>query len=206
MKKAQNLTAIAALLAIVSAPSLFAEQRHDEWTNRSSNGRIERRSVTLEGRIRSIDRDRNGFVIDLERSSQRLYAANDAIVRNPFDRDRRDRVRELRRGDVIRVRGFAGARGDVLVDSIDVLRDADARGASRLSGVVEQVDRDRGVIWLREDRGRRLFAVEMDRFERRTDGYGYDFRDVRRGDRITVRGEWRGERFLAFDVDRDVRR
>lgn len=69
-----------------------------------------------------------------------------------------------------------------------------------LSGVVERVDRRRGVVLLRERRAGRPIAVEMVR--RRGNREGVDVQDLRRGDHVTFVGDWsRGGVFEAWRID-----
>lgn len=205
MMKRGQLAAVLAIATVLSSASLFADQRHDKRTDRGDRRVSNRNAVTLEGRIRDIDRDRNGFVIRLDRGNYRVFAAGNADVRTVSNRGRRG-VRQLGRGDIIRVRGYVASRNMIHAQSIDLVRDQNARVAATLEGVVESVDRYRGVLWLREDRTRRTIAVELDRNELRQTGYGYDFDDIRRGDRIVLRGEWQNGGFAAYDVGRQARR
>ena len=72
-----------------------------------------------------------------------------------------------------------------------------------VGGVVERVDRRRGVVLLREARSRRTILVEMNRRSR-----GVDLEDLRRGDRATFVGDWtRNGVFTAWRIeDVDSRR
>jgi hypothetical protein len=117
----------------------------------------------------------------------------------------------------VRLGGYYDSRGYVHVSSADWLdddhsrgrrddryrddryRDGDRRGDRRddfVSGVVERVDR-RGTILIRDQRtGRRVTAVMARGNHRR----GVDINDLRRGDRVTLRGDW--ERGGVFEVYR----
>lgn len=67
-----------------------------------------------------------------------------------------------------------------------------------LTGVVERVDHRRGVVFLRDQRGRRPVAVEMARRNTR----GIDLADLHRGDRVTFVGDWtRGGVFEAWRIE-----
>ena len=57
-----------------------------------------------------------------------------------------------------------------------------------VSGVVERVDRRRGLVQLRQRRGGRAIAVAMVR--RRNDRSGLGIEDLRRGDSVTFIGDW----------------
>jgi hypothetical protein len=198
MNRNNKLAAVAALAAILAVPSLFAEQRHsgrsDEWRGRQ----YESQRVTVEGRVRDIDRSRNDFVIRLDR--------NDYVLR--VDRNTNG-LRGLERGDYVRVVGTLN-RGTLYVDRINELRDEDRRGGrddSYIVGVVQNVDRRGNVVWIELERSNRVVAVDVRRVDRNR--HQYDVDDLRRGDRITVRGDWqRNGRFEAerLDVDRGARR
>lgn len=88
----------------------------------------------------------------------------------------------------------------------DSRRDDDRRDGRRrddrdfVSGVVERVDRHRGVVMLRERRGSRGVAVKMVR--QRGHRAGVDIDDLRRGDAVTFVGDWsRGGVFEAWRID-----
>ena len=57
-----------------------------------------------------------------------------------------------------------------------------------LSGIVQRVDRQAGVVLLRQRRGGRTIAVEIVR--RRGNHAGTSLRDLRRGDSVTFAGTW----------------
>jgi tRNA(Ile2) C34 agmatinyltransferase TiaS len=192
MNKTKTLAALTLMIATLGAASLFADNRRPETTNRGRGGSYDSRRVTVEGRVRDIDRDRNGIVIRLDRGGYVLV----------LDRDDRE-ARRLERGDVVRASGYLSRGNTLRVSDIDVVRDNDDR---RLSGVVTNVDRRGNVVWVELERAGRVVAVDV----RRVDGNRnrYDVDNLRRGDRITVRGEWqRNGRFEAerLDVDRGAR-
>ena len=67
-----------------------------------------------------------------------------------------------------------------------------------LRGEVARVDRRRGVIVLRTARGGRPVLVEMARSSNR----GIDLEDLRRGDYVTLVGDWsRNGTFTAWRID-----
>lgn len=194
MKKLQKLTAIAIAAMTLMTPSLFADSRHRETTASRNDPPRHMRGFTVEGRIRDIDRDRNGFVIRLDRSGDVLFAPVQTRVDSRSDRRGRDRVRDLERGDVIRA-VVTGDRGHVLqVSSITVLRDEDRRDDRNdrwISGIVNDVDRN--AITLREDGTGRMIRVDTSEATQRA---------VRRGDRVRIRGDWeRGGRFEAESIE-----
>lgn len=191
MNTKNKLAAFTLVLSLLATPSLFADNRRhdatDGWRGRSHQSQ----RITVEGRVRDIDRDRNEIVIRLDRGGYTLVAERDEIRG----------LRRLERGDLIRATGYAN-RGTLRVSDIDVLRSEDHRGGRDdryLSGVVTNVDRRAEVIWMSVDRTGRVVAVDARR---------RDVNNLRRGDRITVRGDWqRNGRFEAerIEVDRGSR-
>jgi hypothetical protein len=188
MNNATKLAALLTLLTTLATPSLFADNRNenrpDRWRGRHDAGR----HVVVEGRIRDIDRERNGFVIRLGRGEELFVPVQVHGARRLDD------------GDYIRVSGRAGREGRVYVERItEVREDRD----SYVAGIVQRVDRRGDIVWLEEARSRRVIAVDMRRVDR--DRRRYDVDDLRHGDRIRVSGEWRRDgRFEAerLDVDR----
>jgi hypothetical protein len=75
----------------------------------------------------------------------------------------------------------------------------DGYAAGYVSGWVNRVDYRSGTVWLREDRSDRIIAIDLrsvGRYSR------VDARDLRRGDRISVTGQWvRGGLFVADRID-----
>ncbi|HYH06333.1 MAG TPA: hypothetical protein VEK11_04650 [Thermoanaerobaculia bacterium] len=196
--------AIVAVITTLGTASLFADSRHRDRTNDRNDGRHQMRGVTVEGHIRDIDRDRNGFVIRLDRGNYVLYADEDLRVDSRSGRNRRTRVRQLERGDYVRVSGRTSSRG-LYADHITLVREEDDRGGrddAWLSGTVQSVDRRQGLVWVEEARSRRVIGVDVRRADR--NDHRYDADNIRRGDRITVRGDWRRDgRFEAESVDVD---
>ena len=187
MLRKKTLVAVLALMTTLSAPSLFADPRHDDRTRYDRAYGRNVRLVTLEGRIRDIDRDRNGVVIRLDRGSYRVFAPASSAVRR------------LGRGDVIRVRGPLRSRNLVYVQSLQVLRDADRtrRDYRTVTGTVQSYDRWRDVLYLRDYRGR-VVAVQV--------GDQADLRRIDVGEQVTARGQWSGSHFVAYHVYPEPRR
>lgn len=182
MMKSRQLTALAVMVTMLAAASAFADSRHRNETY-GGDGRWDRgRVITVEGRIRDIDRERNGFVIRLHNERLALYV----------DRDRR-RMRDLDEGDVIRATGVV-RDGVLRANRIDVIRDRDRGrdwGEAMIAGSVDGVDARRGIIWIRDARSRRSIRVEV-----RDDVELYY---LRRGERVTVRGDWRRDGTFMAD-------
>jgi len=202
-----KLTAALTLMTLVVSSSAFAETRPRRDTKAY---RYDSRVVTVEGRIRDLDRDRNGIVIRLDRGGYVLFASRDVEV---YARSRRGHssLHQLERGDHIRATGQLRSRG-MRVDTITLVREEDDRrdrDDHRLRGVVQSVDPWRRMVLLREDRSGRVIAVDLrdaERDDRR--GRWNDLHNVHRGDRMIVSGDWRsngrfeGERYRVSDSGR----
>src|SRR6185503_1172013 len=187
----KKLAAIAAIAMTLATPSLFADNRRQEttdgWRGRSHNSR----QVSVEGRIRDIDRDRNQFVIRLDRGGYVLIAEPQMRVETVSNRRGRASVRQLERGDAIRATGYVDRAGRMNVERITLVREEDDRGGSDdrfLTGIVQSVDRRGEVLWVEVQRTGRIVAVDVRRVDRNSRRFDVD--DLRRGDRITVRGDW----------------
>src|SRR6187455_3453468 len=117
MNATKKLAALTVLAVTLATPSLFADNRRhettDDWRGRSNQSR----RVSVEGVIRDIDRDRNEFVIRLDRGGYVLVAEPDTRIEAVSNRRGRARVRQLERGDVIRANGVV-SRGRMYVDRI----------------------------------------------------------------------------------------
>jgi hypothetical protein len=195
-KLAASIAAAVAAVMLVST-SAFAETRHQNETRRgrdrdrgsSQRGYRDNDRVTLEGRIRSIDRYRDNYRVQLDRGAYSFYVPQHSV---------RSRARDFRVGASIRFGGvFRG--GYVHVDVVDWLggyNDRDYRddryGYERgtVRGYVDQVDYRRGTIRLRDESSGRYITVDMDQ---RSDRYNrkVDVNDLRRGDYVTLSGTWR---------------
>jgi hypothetical protein len=218
MNKTLKLTAALSLVTLLVASSAFAESRPRRDTY---GGRHVARVITVEGHISDLDRDRNGIVIRLDRGGYVLFASRDTEV---YSRARRERtgLRQLERGDRIRATGQAASRGRMRVDTITIVREEDDRrdrNDRTLRGVVQSVDASRRIVWLHDDRSGRVIEVDLRRAERNDFRWDNDDRDdrrrrwhdlsqLRRGDRMTVQGDWRsdgrfeGERYDIKEMDR----
>jgi hypothetical protein len=194
MKKSLKLMAITMLAATTFTTSALAESRHQRETVPSRSDSRIARSISVEGRVTDIDRERNGIVIRIDNGRYTLWADSsldvDARTRNG------SRLRNLERGDYIRATGVVSERGIINVRDLDLLRDADRRNGRNdrnalLSGTVESYDERRNVLYVRDGRSRSVITVDV-RNER--------LRDVRRGDRVTIRGGW--ERNGTFDAEK----
>jgi hypothetical protein len=214
MNKTQKLTAALALVTLLVSSSAFAESRPRRDTYGS---RYDSRVVTVEGRIRDLDRDRNGIVIRLDRGGYALFASRDTEVYSRSNRGRSS-LRQLERGDHIRATGQVRSRGTMRVDTITLVREEDDRrdrDDRTLRGVVQSVDPSRRIVFLRDDRSDRVIEVDLRNAERNDrrwdnerDSRWNDLNRVHRGDRMRVSGDWRsngrfeGER---YDVSESAR-
>ena len=203
MKRAFKLAAIAAMVTLLAATSAFADWRHPRETDRRHDRDDRDRFITVEGRVRDIDRERNGFVIRLDRGGYVLFARANTDVRGDSNR-RNTRVRDLRPGDWIRATGTTESSRLLEVNEIRFLRgdrgpyDRGDRVERTLTGVVTSVDRSRGLLELREERSGRTIIVVARHAE------WDDFDEVRRGNRIVVSGQFhRNGRFEAERIDID---
>jgi hypothetical protein len=194
----------------LATPSLFADNRRPEttevWRGRANTVR----QVSVEGRIRDIDRDRNQIVIRLDRGGYVLLAEPQMRVETLSNRRGRASVRQLERGDSIRATGYVDRSGRMDVQRLTLLREEDDRGGADdryLTGIVQSVDRRGEVLWVEVQRTGRTVAVDVRRVDRNSRRFDVD--DLRRGDRITVRGDWqKNGRFEAerVEIDRSAQR
>lgn len=70
-----------------------------------------------------------------------------------------------------------------------------------LTGTVLRVDYRRGILMMRDDSSRRVLRVDADRLERRR-SRSVDLFDLRRGDRVTLVGDWRRNgMFEAYRIE-----
>ena len=207
MKKTMKIVAIGAVVAMTAATSAFAEPRHRNETNgdwRDNSRNESRRSQTFEGRVRSFSRESDGFRVQFDRDNRLYHVPQSAF---------RGRHNELRIGVSLRLGGYFGGN-DFYADSCDVIDDAyyndnrDNRGYrdgygygnDSVSGIVERVDFRRGTMLVRDARSGRRIEVLMAGGSRNR--RGVDLTDVRRGDRITLSGDWRrGNVFEAYNID-----
>jgi hypothetical protein len=210
MKATKNLAAIAAIAVTLAAPSLFADNRRPETTDGWRGRTHASRQVTVEGCITSIDRDRNQIVIRVDRGGYALVVQPQLRVETASYRRNRTRAadasaRQLERGDMIRAIGTLDRSGRVYVERLTLVREEDDRRDANdriLTGIVQSVDRRGEVLWVEVQRTGRVVAVDVRRIDRNSRRFDVD--DLRRGDRISVRGDWqRNGRFEAERVEID---
>ena len=194
------------------------DDRNGGWRdgNRGQRDGVEnRRNITAEGKVTRLDREGDGYRVQLDRGNYSFFVP-DAQVNNA----RRGRnSRELRIGVSIRLGGYYDPRGYVYATSADWLDDDyyDDRGYrddryndnyndnDYLRGYVERVDYRHDVVLLRDERSGRRIAVDMHSVSRRS----ADADELRRGDFVRISGEWRRNGVFDADhvrIERDRRR
>jgi hypothetical protein len=218
MKGIKQLAATAAVAITVAASfqtSAFADSRNRNETRRDNRGGYGDRDrssnqreqsyrnnerVTTQGRITSMNRERDGYRVQLDRDRYSYWVP---------ERYARRYSNNWRIGLGISLGGIF-RNGAIYVDVVndypydgryDNGRYDDRYGYGRntVSGVVDRVDYRRGIAVIRDDYSRRLVTVEM----RSRSGYrdvGLD--DVRRGDYVEISGNWdRGGVFEGYRVE-----
>ncbi len=205
----------AGALALTLATPLAAQSRGDWQRNNDSNRRGDTRSssparsesarserVTLQGKVSSMSHENGGYRVRLDRDS-RAFFVPESYVRN--------RLSDFRIGVNISLGGvYRGS--DVYVDAVNWpgnsgygynggygYNDGSGYGNGYIRGVVDRVDYRSGRVWLRDSASGRLIEADMrsvNRYSR------IDTRDLRRGDRVELSGEWvRGGLFVVNQVD-----
>lgn len=183
-----------AVVAVLSAAVAFSQPSRPSIQQRGLHRDNER--VTAQGKITSLRHERDGYRVQLDRGSDSYWVP---------ERSLRGHANELRLGISIRLGGvFRG--GFVTVDVIDWPPLYPAPDNRRLQndvvrGVIEQVDFRHDEIVIRELRTDRLITVNVMRGDG-TWNRTFDLRRIRRGDFITLSGDWRrnGE-FDAYRVE-----
>lgn len=171
------------------------DSSYDNRGNNSYDHRTYRENerVNATGRVTAFSRERDGYRVQLDRGGS--FFVPQSRIRN--------RINDLRVGINISLGGiFRG--GMINVDAVSWPGDdggyygyGDARGYVR--GVVDRVDYRRDVLTLRDDATGRLVDVDL-RGTERSSRIGAD--DLRRGDYITLSGDWtRGGVFSAYRID-----
>lgn len=143
------------------------------------------RHISVEGRVRSAVRDRDGYRVYLERSTYSFFVPASLLGRRP-----------LRAGAEVRLDGVLRG-GTVWVDDID-WRDRIDRYDDTVTGRVDRFNRFEQRIVIRDDRGR-MIDIDLRSVDERH--RRFDIGDIHRGDRITVRGRWERGTFYAFRIE-----
>jgi len=194
-KLAAPVAAAMTFATLVSA-SAFADSRHRDETFRGNRGVVAtQRSITMEGRISSINHERDGYRVQLDRGGY-SYFVPEASYRSWRGRSR---ALDLRVGVNIRLSGVLDPRGYVYVSNADYVDDGYGyNNRGQLRGVVQDVDLRRGTALIRDENSGRMVTVVMSRNDNRR---GVDLNDIRRGDRVTFDGDWTRGVFEAWRID-----
>jgi hypothetical protein len=227
MKKTKGLLVAATALSMLVGASAIADSRHRDETR----GRYEsQRGVTMEGRVRRVSPDRDGYRVELDRGGYAYYVPSSALRGG-----RGGRGLDLRVGVSVRLYGTYDPRGYINVSSCDSLddnggyygsndgyrddgyrddgyrndgyrndgyrNDRNRDRESFVSGVIDRIDDRRGVAELRDARSRRRITIVMRRSDDRRNR-SIDLNDLRRGDTVTFAGSWgRSGTFEAWRID-----
>jgi hypothetical protein len=150
--------------------------------------------VTTAGKVSSFSRERDGYRVRLDRGNESYWVPSSRL---------RNGGRDLRVGVSISLGGiFRG--GMINVDAVSWPGDNGVynRGGydqGLVRGVVDRVDSRTGALRLRDAATGRLIDVDMRSTAR---GSRVDLNDLRRGDTVTLSGEWlRGNVFSAYRID-----
>ena len=153
------------------------------------DGDRDNQRVNVSGRVTSFNRERDGYRVQLDRGGSYWIPAARLGSRS----------RDLRVGISLSLGGIfrSGAIGIDAVSWPEYAGYGNDQGQVR--GVVAAVDYPSGVITIRDDASGRLLEVDL----RDTSGAGrIGIQDVRRGDYVTLSGQWLGNNtFAAFRID-----
>jgi hypothetical protein len=202
MKRINGLSAAVMAVGMLVASSAFADWRsqnetsrdRDRGSNSDRGGYRDNERVTLEGKVRSLDRRSDGYRVELDRGNYSFFVPERHLGR---------RGRDLRVGVAIRLGGvFRG--GSIFVDAVDFPGGGGYYDSSRsndfLRGTVERVDFRRDTLVLRDQATGRHITVDMRGADRRD--RSIDLEDLRRGDLVALSGDWsRGGVFSAYRVE-----
>ena len=159
-------------------------------------GHRDNERVTVEGRIRTIRRERDGYRVELDRGGESFWVP---------ERSLRSHAGEFRVGRSVRLAGlFRG--GIINVDIVDwppyppvPERRREVTGLVR--GVIERIDYRHDLLVLRQEESGRLITVNMIRADRRWNR-AVDFDHLRRGDFISLAGDWTpAGRFSCYRIE-----
>jgi hypothetical protein len=204
MRKINGLSAAIVAAAMLVGTSAFADSRPQNETWRDQNrgddrdrgGYRDHDRVTLEGRITSLDRERDGYRVRLDHSNYSFFVP---------ERQVRNRRRDFRVGLSIRLGGVFRA-GSIFVDAVDYpgtnYSDGYYRGRYNdgfIRGLVDRIDYRRDVLVLRDERTGRFVEVDMRGTDRRRRSIDAD--DLRRGDFVSLSGQWIRGTFVADRVE-----
>jgi hypothetical protein len=203
MKRTQNLIAATVALATLVGTSAFAESRRQDVTVRDGSNRAtlvsDRRNdsnhsyrdndrVKIQGHISRFTRERDGYRVYLDRGGYSYWVPSSRLGGRKLSVGINVNLGGVFRGGIIYVDDFGWPDRETVVSQRHIVR-----------GVVDRVDYRRGVLEVRDELSGHRVMVDMARVDRRG-RVGVD--DLRRGDYVTVSGDWsRGGGFEAFRVD-----
>lgn len=184
MRKLTALLTIA--MALLAALPAAASQR-DRTDDRNRYDRADRR-VSVDGRVRSVSRERDGVRVYLDRGNYSFFVPASIIGR-----------RQFRVGMEVRLAGVLRA-GTVWVDDVGWPMDGQLADAI-VVGRVERLNPFEQRMVVRDERGKLIDvdARSLGSDERRS--HRLDFSDVRRGQRVTLRGRWERGTFRASRIE-----
>jgi hypothetical protein len=202
MKRTRNLIAAAVALTTLVGTSAFAESRRQDvtWRDGSNRGSVDtnrgndsNRSyrdndrVTIQGRVSKFTRERDGYRVNLDRGGYSYWVPSSRLGGRNLSVGINVNLGGVFRGGVIYVDDLGWPDRTVVVQGRAV------------RGVVDRVDYRRGILEIRDESSGRRVTVDMVRVDRRG-RVGLD--DLRRGDYVTISGDWsRGGIFEAYRVD-----
>ena len=204
MKRTRNLIAAAVALTTLVGTSAFAESRRQDGTLRDGSNRgsvdSDRRNdsnrsyrdndrVTIQGRVSKFSRERDGYRVYLDQGGDSYWVPSSRLGGRSLSVGINVSLGGVFRGGVIYVDNFGWS--DRAYN--DVVHDRTVRG------VVDRVDYRRGILEVRDESSGRRVTVDMVRADRRG---RVGINDLRRGDYVTISGDWsRGGTFQAYRVD-----
>jgi hypothetical protein len=195
MRKSNKINPVAAAALAVTtlaSASVFADSRPSQETWRNSNSSYTQSNrtyrnnerVTMQGRVQSYTRERNGYRVRLDRGPS--FWIPQSRINDRFN---------IRVGVDIILGGVYRDDG-VYVDDVNYPA---AYQDGYLTGIVDRVDYRYGSLLLRDDRSNRVINVDMRDTARRS---RIDLNDLRRGDRVSLNGNWsRDGVFRAYEID-----
>jgi hypothetical protein len=188
-----TIAGIGGLTLLLSAPVVSAQNyRRDERVQQYGE------RVSMQGRVRNVTRDRDGYRVYLDRGSYWYYVPSSVAA-----------GRDLRIGTEIRIGGVINGNlinadvvafpGERYYTTDPYYNGVPAGQSGWLHGIVRNVNRRLGYVELIDDAGGGLVRVDLRNMSIRGRNNVWD---LRRGDRVNVRGTWeRGGLFEALRIE-----
>jgi len=183
MLRSTIVTVIAILATIAFAANAAPERNRDD------------QRITVDGHVRTIHHERDGYRIELDRGNDSFWVPERAL---------RNRGGDLRIGVSVRLGGiFRG--GVIIVDAVDwpPVAPFPTRRLHDdvLRGTVVRIDARNALMIVREERSGRLVHVDVMQSDHDWNR-PHDFDDLRRGDFVVLSGDWtRGRDFNAYRIE-----